>query len=421
MFTSAYLSVIMLAIKNTQEEAVYTMGRHMIVRKANDLIEAKYKLTLEEQRLVLYLISLIDKDDKDFKEYEITVKEFCEFSGFPTNNFYQYFRQMSDSLLQKRIDLIEDDRIVHLCWLAQTIFYPHKGKISVQFASELKPYLLQLKGNFTYYELKNIRSLRSNYSIRLYELLKQYQKLKKRTFVVDELKTIIGVEKNYPQYGLFKKYVLLVAQKELLDKCDIYFDFAEIKEGRKVIKVEFLIYKNEKNCPADIIDSTYTEKETPPEIASRQFNPAVARTTEGFPEYQRKILDQLSFIEDDLSNESRLQIFMAAGGDVDRIRRRYSETEEKDIEDMGAYLFTVVQQPEENFKKIAKPRKQKAARGKKNAFVNFNQRENDHDELERLELEQFRQSLKEKNDGKIVKPAARTQRKAEIDDLDDFD
>jgi len=37
----------------------------------------------------------------------------------------------------------------------------------------------------------------------------------------------------------------LRAQKELRDKADIYFSFDEIKEGRKVVRIKFYIYKNE--------------------------------------------------------------------------------------------------------------------------------------------------------------------------------
>ncbi|MFF3151179.1 replication initiation protein, partial [Streptomyces sp. NPDC057927] len=43
-----------------------------VVTKSHDLIEAKQKkpLTLREQRLVLMLVSTIQPNDADFKEYE---------------------------------------------------------------------------------------------------------------------------------------------------------------------------------------------------------------------------------------------------------------------------------------------------------------------------------------------------------------
>lgn len=378
------------------------MGRHHIVRKANDLVSAKYKLTLEEQRFIRYLISLIDKNDTDFKEYNITVQEFYEFSGFPNDgNFYRHFRNMSDSLLQKRIDLIENNVITHMCWLAQTKYFKHSGKISVQFAPALKPYLLQLKGNFTTYDLNNVRSLRSNFSIRIYELLKQYQKLNKRTFDVDELKALLGVEKNYTRYAEFKRDVIQRAQRELLAKCDISFDFREIKDSRKVTKLEFTIYQNPKEQSENINESTGMEINMPAAIDDKSSKkPSMANEasrSEDFIEYQRqKILVQMAFITEPLSVEQRLELYDLARGDVEHIKRKYHETDDRDIKDLYRYLRKTIPIHNENMKPVPKLRKQNAKQPipeKKNEFTDFSQRQIDYDELEKLEMEQFMMSI----------------------------
>lgn len=48
------------------------------------------------------------------------------------------------------------------------------GIVQVEFHKSLKPYLLQLQeyGNFTKYQINNVVNFKSQYSIRLYELLK---------------------------------------------------------------------------------------------------------------------------------------------------------------------------------------------------------------------------------------------------------
>ena len=74
--------------------------------------------------------------------------------------------------------------------------------------------------------------LKSSYAIRIYELLKQYEKLQERTFLLDELRKMLGAEDIYPAYGNFKQRVLLPAQKELKKKTDISFEIEEIKKGR---------------------------------------------------------------------------------------------------------------------------------------------------------------------------------------------
>ena len=55
------------------------MEKQMLIVKANDLVEARYKLTLTQQRLVLYLIAQINKGDTDFQTYKLSVTDFCKY------------------------------------------------------------------------------------------------------------------------------------------------------------------------------------------------------------------------------------------------------------------------------------------------------------------------------------------------------
>lgn len=87
--------------------------------------------------------------------------------------------------------------------------------------------------------------LSSNYSIRLYQLFKEYEKLTKRTFTVEELQELLQVPKSLKVYSNFKEKVLKVAEKELIENCDIFFEYEEIKQGRKVTEILFRIKPNE--------------------------------------------------------------------------------------------------------------------------------------------------------------------------------
>lgn len=70
-----------------------------------------------------------------------------------------------------------------------------------------------IKKEFTSYKLENVVKLKSSYAIRIYELLKQYEKLQERTFLLDDLRKMLGAEDIYPAYGNFKQRVLMPAQK----------------------------------------------------------------------------------------------------------------------------------------------------------------------------------------------------------------
>ena len=118
----------------------------------------------------------------------------------------------------------------------------NKGTITFEISGLLKPYLLELKKNYTSYLLAYIPKLKSGYSIRLYELLYQYRKIGKRHFELADLQKKVG--SSYNLYGDFKRKVILQAQKDLKKHTDIAFAFAEIKEGRKVVSLNFIIFSN---------------------------------------------------------------------------------------------------------------------------------------------------------------------------------
>ncbi len=57
------------------------MNKTSLISKSNDLIEARYKLSLNEQRLIILLISIIQPDDDDFHDYDLHVSEFAIMFG----------------------------------------------------------------------------------------------------------------------------------------------------------------------------------------------------------------------------------------------------------------------------------------------------------------------------------------------------
>lgn len=134
-----------------------------------------------------------------------------------------------------------------------------KGTIEIKFDEELFPLLVETRKRFLQYRIENILLLDSKYAIRLYEILKnsynfktRYSKQKEATETLDlsYLRERLFVPKSY-KYGDIKRKILLVSKEQINKNTDISFEFEEIKEGRKVVKIEFIIFgkeeKDEKN------------------------------------------------------------------------------------------------------------------------------------------------------------------------------
>lgn len=217
-----------------------------LVTKSNKLIEANYKLGVVEQKIILCLASNINPSDSDFQTYKFAIKEFHKLLGLKGTPKYTELRQITKDLMQKVFEIRIDKKVIQVSWLSYVAYNETEGTIDIRFDPFLRPYLLELKREFTSYKLENIVKLNSSYAIRIYELLKQYEKLQERTFLLADLRKMLGVEDIYPAYGNFKQRVLLPAQKELQKKTDITFKIEEIKIGRRVDKIKFTITPEKK-------------------------------------------------------------------------------------------------------------------------------------------------------------------------------
>jgi plasmid replication initiation protein len=221
-----------------------------LIVKANELVEARYRLTANEQKLILAMVACIQPEDEDFKSYRFEVKELAEFMGVKSKAIYKEISKIAIRLRKRDINIYksETNSFINTGWLSSSEYFMGEGAVELCFDPKLKPYLLKLKDRFIKYRPEIIRQIHSGYSIRVYELLKQYEKIKKRIFPIGELREILGVgETEYKRYYDFKKYVLLIAQRDLNENTDIKIGFREVRKGKRVEAIEFIILSNIKS------------------------------------------------------------------------------------------------------------------------------------------------------------------------------
>jgi hypothetical protein len=219
------------------------LPQSLIVTQSNQLVQARYNLPLGEQRLVLTMISKIQPDDEDFKPYRISVSELAEFLGIDRGSAYRECKKITENLLKRVLSIEESDGLLQTNWVSSAKYIDGTGVVNLTFDPSLKPYLLQLKSNFTSCKLEMLLSFKSQYSVRIYTLLKQYEKLKEREIELEELRGVLGIRKDlHIEYRDFKRHILQATQKELTEKSDLYFDFEEVKYGRRVGAIRFRIF-----------------------------------------------------------------------------------------------------------------------------------------------------------------------------------
>ena len=98
------------------------MSKELIV-KHNKLIEANYKLTLQEQKLIFVLSSFIEKDEKKFKKCIFEVGELVKMLGLSKNFYYSELKEITKSLISRVIQIKEPDGLLQMSWLSSAKYY----------------------------------------------------------------------------------------------------------------------------------------------------------------------------------------------------------------------------------------------------------------------------------------------------------
>jgi plasmid replication initiation protein len=223
-----------------------------IIKKSNQLIEARYRFDTWETRMFLSLLSCIRKEDIDFQAYRIWYGDVIDIFNIKSHQSYDLLRAGAKNLMRKTLHVNYKDngftreKEYHII---RSTDYLKEGQtgygiesqeyIDVTIEPEMKPLLLQLQKNFTAYDLSNVASL-SAQSVRIYELLKQYESLEGRVLEIDYMRRILEFEKEYPDFSNFHQWVIKPAVKEINKYTDITISrYEKVKEGRKVTALHF--------------------------------------------------------------------------------------------------------------------------------------------------------------------------------------
>lgn len=220
------------------------INREFLVCKSNKLIQhSAFDLSPQQQKLILFAISKIKPDDEKFKEYEFNLEDFCDVLGIQkkqSKNIEDLKAHIKN--LHDKSFWIEDNNEKILCsWINKARINPDEKTVVIRLDDDLKPYLLQLKENYTTYELINVLALDSKYSIRLYEILKSYSNLGELTIELETLKKMLNCQNKYKNIKDFKLWAIEPALKELNKFTNITVTVDYKREGRFIKYIHFTI------------------------------------------------------------------------------------------------------------------------------------------------------------------------------------
>jgi len=218
------------------------------VYKSNALVEASYRLTPAEQRIMLSCISQVRRDQTITDEvmYSVSVSDYAALAGTNSNSVYKELADAALRLKRREVWITErpngngsHKQTLVTGWVQSIVYCKAEGRVKLRFSKDMLPYLTQLTEQFTRYALNDIAKLNSGYAIRLYELLCQWRDAGERVVSVEWLRDAFLLEGKYPLFYEFKRWVIQSAVDQINEHTSMWVKWEQRKIGRRVSHLVF--------------------------------------------------------------------------------------------------------------------------------------------------------------------------------------
>lgn len=234
--------------------------KNRLIVKSNQVVEAGYELTTNEQRLVLFAVSMISKDEEVSANvgYEISAQEFAAAYNIHPKTAYRELKEAANRLYERSIIIRNEQQTLKVRWTSMIItdnpYFPDVladedwKRVVIFFSPQIVPYLVNLKANFTQYLRSDISSVSGAYTIRFYELICQYKTIGKREVSISDLRFMLNIGNKYPLFSDFRRWVIEPSIKEINEKTPMQVSYEQKKKGKTVhsILLKFKPKNNEK-------------------------------------------------------------------------------------------------------------------------------------------------------------------------------
>ncbi|MNZ44690.1 Replication initiation protein [compost metagenome] len=307
-----------------------------LVVKSNRLIEASYRLTLVEQRIVLAAIVEARESQTGLRDSHVSLeaRRFCALFGMHQDNVYNQLKEALETLYKRSITVRDvhpetgKERVTSMRWISSHSYIDGAGTVQLRFAPEVVPYVTRLEKEFTSYRLARIGSMSSPNAIRLYELLLQYVSIGSREIEVEAFKTLLGLEGKYAKFSMLQKFVIDPSVEQINEVSDIQVDWKPRKTGRKFSHLSFTMRFKQppKIAEPEPEPEPEPESEAPSEEAPKAGEPKAERGQASADGYLGFVLSNLKMSESE---------FAAASSPGESIKESFERIKRERREDLG--------------------------------------------------------------------------------------
>ncbi|MCM5705829.1 replication initiation protein [Larsenimonas salina] len=218
------------------------------VYKSNALVEASYRLTPAEQRIMLGCITQVRRDQPLTDEimYSVSVADYAALVGTDSHSTYKELADAALRLKRREVWLREypngqgkRPKTLVTSWVQSIAYVESEGRVELRFTRDMLPYLTQLTEQFTRYALEDVAKMTSAHAMRLYELLCQWRGAGERKVSIEWLREAFQLNDKYPAIKDLKRWVIEPAAAQINEHSPLWVKWDQRKEGRRVSHLVF--------------------------------------------------------------------------------------------------------------------------------------------------------------------------------------
>lgn len=224
----------------------------------NNLIQAINKLDRTTFKIFEMAVSCIDiKNPKQ----EVVLNKQDIFNFFETKStakhtlFKDHMKRLSQQGIMIQVPERKKEGFVNVTSQVLWGTDDSDNEVLVRFNDLIMPYLIDLRTNFTQYQITEIKGLNSKYSLILFKWLMMkynaYQSSPEISMI--ELRELTDTVNEYSQFRDFDRYVLKVAEKEINQYTTLKISYDKIaRKGRKITSIQWHISEKDTSKAIDV-------------------------------------------------------------------------------------------------------------------------------------------------------------------------
>jgi len=265
--------LLLVTEKNTRWKKVVAKNDYAAIPIGAGSGGKRHPLSLNAMKLLMIAIAQCGKDDKEFYHYSIRISEIAKLFRISPTNLYKNAVDLSSEVFSAVLyqSLIDDKdpngyhKDVHI--FDSFEYHPKLGYIDFQLSRSMEKYFLEVGRNFFSIGLFAYMSMRSTYSIILWNYLRAAvkknriwgKKPEKVEMSLQQLRMMTGTEDKFKMTADLRRNVIDVAVSDINSFCHVDVRYETVKEGRRITGFRFLI-ESEKNAEIREFPKEFVEK-----------------------------------------------------------------------------------------------------------------------------------------------------------------